>query len=462
MKPDHNKHPAPAPTGSVAIIGAGWAGLSAAVTLARAGKAVTVFEASRHLGGRARSVRFNEGSGDDIALDNGQHVLIGAYKETLRIMRAVGAAPGHKLERIPLELRFADGFHLRAPVLPYPFNLGVALFAAYGMNPRRSLSAVRFMRALQALRFRIEPDRTVASLLQEHTQDDVLCTHLWEPLCVSALNTPPSRASAQVFATVLRDGLTGARHHSDLLIPRVDLGSVFPEPAAHYLQGNGAKLHLGTPVRRIERVAEGFRLDHRPETYSQVVVAVAPQHASALLAPLEAACPELSAERSRIDRLDYEPIVTCYLQYAPGVTIFRPMLGMTEGIVQWVFDRGHLLTPDPYRKPETPLSGLMAAVISASGEHEDMDNDALAAKVHEELLPLLMAPPPVGMKPLWTRVIREKRATFSCVPSLERPAGVTPLRGLLLAGDYVAGEYPGTIEAAVRSGIAAAGAILRP
>ena len=454
MKPDNNSSPA------VAVIGAGWAGLSAAVTLVQAGVPVTVFEASRHLGGRARSVRFNEGSGDDIALDNGQHVLIGAYRETLRIMRAVGAAPGHKLERIPLELRFADGFHMRAPVLPYPLNLGVALFAAYGMSPRLSLSAVKFMRALQAARFRVDPDRTVESLLREHAQPETVCRHLWEPLCVSALNTPPSRASAQVFATVLRDGLTGARHHSDLLIPRVDLGNVFPEPAAHYIAANGGAVHLGTPVKSIERVGHGYRLDHRPESYSQVIVAVAPQHASALLAPLEAACPDLAAERVRIDGLEYEPIVTCYTQYAQGVTTFRPMIGMTDGLVQWVFDRGHLLTPSPYRKPDTPLSGLLAAVISASGEHEDLDNETLAARVHAEVLPLLLAPLTVGKNPVWSRVIREKRATFSCVPSLQRPAGITPLDGLLLAGDYVAGEYPGTLEAAVRSGLAAARNIL--
>ena len=444
------------------MIGAGWAGLSAAVTLARAGKPVTVFEASRHLGGRARSVRFNEGSGDDIALDNGQHVLIGAYKETLRIMRAVGAAPGHMLERIPLELRFADGFHLRAPVLPYPLNLGVALFVAYGMTPRLSLSAVRFMRALQKARFRVEPDRTVAELLTEHAQDEVVCQHLWEPLCVSALNTPPSRASAQVFATVLRDGLTGARHHSDLMIPRVDLGSVFPEPAAHFVKLNGGTVHLGTPIRSIERTDAGFRLDHSAETYSQLILAVAPQHAAALLAPLESACPGLADERTCIEQLAYEPIVTCYLQYVAGVTTFRPMIGMTDGLVQWVFDRGHLLTPNYYRKPDTPCSGLLAAVISASGEHEDMDNEALAAKVHDEILPLLLAPIGIGKKPLWTRIIREKRATFSCTPGLKRPAGTTPLPGLLLAGDYVASDYPGTIEAAVRSGIAAAEAIIRP
>lgn len=454
MKTDNNNRK------SVAIVGAGWAGLAAAVALTRQGIPVTVFEASRHLGGRARRVSLNEGE-DEIALDNGQHILIGAYQATLKIMRAVGARPGHLLSRIPLELKYTDGFHLRAPLLPYPLNLGVALFVAYGMRLSSGLSAIRFMRALQARQFRVVPDRSVSQLLDEHAQDAVLCRHLWEPLCVSALNTPPARASAQVFANVLRDGLTGARHNSDLLVPLTDLGALFPEPAAHFISSHGGSVHTGTPVRGISHANGCFRIDGRPENYSRVIVAVAPQHAAALLAPLETACPALTDTRQTIERIEYEPIITCYLQYPPGVTTWRPMLGFTEGIVQWAFDRGQILTPDVYRKPDTPCSGLIAAVISASGSHEDLDNDALAAQVHGEIRGALWAREGVDIVPRWTRVIREKRATFSCTPGLQRPAGVTPLAGLLLAGDYVASDYPGTLEAAVQSGNAAAHAIVR-
>ena len=441
----------------VAIVGAGWAGLAAAVTLSRRGIPVTVFEASRHLGGRARRVSLNESEDSEaIHLDNGQHILIGAYRETLRIMRVVGASPALLLRRVPLELRYADGFHLRAPVLPYPLNLAVALFAAYGMRLRSGVTALRFMRALQACKFRIEPDRSVSQLLAEHAQDAMLCNHLWEPLCISALNTPPATASAQVFATVLRDGLTGARRHSDLLIPRTDLGALFPEPAAHYVHTHGGSVHTGVPVRSIAHEGGMFRIEGRHEHYSRVIVAVAPQHAAALITPLEAQCLALATSRLQIERFAYQPIVTCYLQYPPGVTQWRPMLGHTGGIVQWAFDRGHILTPDPYRKPDTPSSGLIATVISASGSHEELDNDALAAQVHAEIRNTLAAPPGVQAVPRWSRVIREKRATFSCTPGLDRPAGVTPLPGLLLAGDYVASDYPGTLEAAVRSGIAAA------
>jgi len=415
----------------VAVVGAGWAGLAAAVTLAERGVPVTVFEASRSLGGRARRVTV-----DGVDLDNGQHVLIGAYRECLRLMRLVGADPDRLLLRIPLELRFADGFHLRAPRLPYPFNLGAALFGAKGLPMSEAASAVRFMASLRLRNFRIEPDRTVAALLDEHRQSGALRSHMWEPLCVSALNTPVAFASAQIFANVLRDGLTGSRAASDFLIARADLGKIFPEPAAEYVRSKGGEIRLGEAVRRLARIHGGFRVNDSLE-FSSIVIACAPQHAGQLLVQL----PELADALSRINAFSYEPIVTCYLQYPESVSLPSPMLGFTGGILQWVFDRGQI----------GGAKGLLAAVISASGPHEDLSKEALVSRVEAELGTTIG----VSASTLWSKVITEKRATFSCRSGLERASGTTPLPGLLLAGDYIASDYPGTIEGAVRSGIAA-------
>jgi squalene-associated FAD-dependent desaturase len=417
----------------VAVVGAGWAGLAAAVTLAERGVPVTVFEASRSLGGRARRVTV-----DGIDLDNGQHVLIGAYRECLRLMRLVGADPERLLLRAPLELRFADGFHLRAPHLPYPLNLALGLVRAKGLLLAEAMSAARFMAALRLRKFRIEPDRTVAKLLDERAQGGTLRSHLWEPLCVSALNTPVGSASAQVFANVLRDGLTGSREASDFLIARADLGKIFPEPAAAYIRAHGGEIRLGEAVRRLARVHGGFRVNDAME-FSSVVIACAPQHAGQLLVQL----PELADALSRINSFSYEPIVTCYLQYPETVSLPSPMLGFTGGILQWVFDRGRIGGP----------KGLLAAVISASGPHEDLSKDSLVSRIESELKAALGSLPALR----WSQIITEKRATFSCRPGFERPQGATPLPGLVLAGDYVASDYPGTLEAAVRSGVAAAG-----
>jgi squalene-associated FAD-dependent desaturase len=416
----------------VAVVGAGWAGLAAAVTLAEHGVRVTVFEASRSLGGRARRVSL-----DGVDLDNGQHVLIGAYRETLRLMRKVGADPDELLLRLPLELRYADGFHLRAPRLPYPLNLFVALLRAKGMPLAQAFSALRFMAALRARRFRVEPDRSVAQLLDEHRQAGALRSHLWEPLCVSALNTPLGSASAQVFLNVLRDGLAGARDASDLLIARSDLGRVFPEPAAQYVRARGGEILLGTPVRRIERTPGGFRLNDM-QTFSGVVIACGPHQAGPLLVQL----PEIGGALAAIDAFAYEPIVTCYLQYPESVLLPSPMLGFNGGMVQWVFDRGRLGGP----------KGLLAAVISASGAHQQLTKEELTARIEIELKATLGELP----SPRWSQVITEKRATFSCTPALAWSRVATAIPRLLLAGDYLAGEYPGTLEAAVLSGVAAA------
>lgn len=419
-----------------AVVGAGWAGMAAAVDLAERGISVTVFEASRSLGGRARRVSI-----DGVDLDNGQHVLIGAYRETLRLMRQVGADPDKLLLRLPLGLRYADGFHLSAPRLPYPFNLLAALFGTRRLAFSEALAAMRFMISLRLRNFRVPPDCSVARLLDEHEQSGALRTRVWEPLCVSALNTPVEHASAQIFVNVLRDGLTGAREASDLLIARTDLGRLFPEPAAEYLKARGGTIELGVAVRRIERVSGGFRLNEA-RTFSGVVIACGPHQAGPLLVQL----PGLADALAAITAFAYEPIVTCYLQYPGSVSLPAAMLGFSGGVLQWAFDRGRLGGP----------KGLLAAVISASGAHRELASEELTARIVIELKAALGELP----SPQWSQVITEKRATFSCTPGLARPRAATAIPGLVLAGDYVESEYPATLEAAVRSGIEAAERLL--
>ncbi len=420
---------------NMAIIGAGWAGMAAAIELAERGIAVTVFEASRSLGGRARRV-----DAEGIALDNGQHILIGAYAETLAQMRRVGADPDRLLQRRPLQLRYAGGFSLAAPRWPAPLHLAAALLGARGLSFGQRISAIAFMHALKRATFRIAPDITVSKLLEKHGQRGALVEYLWEPLCVSALNTPITSASAQVFTSVLRDSLTGRRENSDMLLPQVDLSALFPEPASAYVKGHGGQVRLGEAVRTVRLAPDGdaWRLDDRPQRFTHVILATGPHHAAALLEGI----PGLETERAAIAAFDYQPIYTCYLQYPAGVTLPFPMLGFTGGVIQWAFDRGAL----------SDYPGLIAAVVSASGAHQALTQDAFGAAVHAELSKHIAALP----SPLWQRVIAEKRATFACHPSTSRPAHRTSQPGLLLAGDYTESPYPATLETAVRSGLACA------
>lgn len=424
----------------IAIIGAGYAGMAAATELAACGIPVTVFEASRVLGGRARAVDVHEQK-----LDNGQHILIGAYGETLRLMRLVGASPDRLLLRLPLRLDYPGELRIAAPRLPAPLHLACALRGAHGLNWLEKFAAIRFMQALKRSDFRLAEDSSVAALLDAHRQPQRLRDFLWEPLCVAALNTPAQQASAQVFLNVLRDSLAAAAEDSDLLLPRVDLSALFPEPAAQFVAEHGGNIRRETTIQRILHDGDGYAL-HGKEglfgPFSWVIVAVAPYH----LAPLIEGLPQLDGLRERIAGLQYEPIVTCYLRYPAQVRLPQPMLGHANGIAQWLFDRGQICGP------HGDAAGLLAAVISARGRHLELPNEELAARIHAEIAGIVADLPP----PLWSQVITEKRATFSCTPQLVRPGAVTALPGLLLAGDYIASDYPGTLEAALRSGIHAA------
>jgi squalene-associated FAD-dependent desaturase len=398
----------------VAVVGAGYAGMAAAVTLARRGVPVTVFESGPVPGGRARRVT-TEGR----ALDNGQHILVGAYGTLFSLMHEVGV-PADAVLRIPLELRYADGFALRAFYFPAPLGLLAGLLAARGLPWRERIGAVRFMRALRRQAFRLEEDCSVSQLLEEHQQHGRIGHYVWRPLCVSALNTPPEQASARVFLTVLRDTLGGDAQASDLILPCVDLSRLFPEPAAEWLRAKGGELRCETPVRDLGALRAQF---------ARVILAVGPHQ-------MKAIAPELAVE------FEYQPIYTCYLQYDARTRLPFPMLGLAQGLVQWVFDRGRL----------GGEKGLLAAVISAQGDHQQMAQEELAATCHRELAAALPRLP----APQWTRVIAEKRATIAARHSLARPAVSTALPGVFLAGDYLDAEYPPTLEAAARSGVRAA------
>ena len=418
----------------VAIVGGGYAGMAAAVELAGHGTAVTVFEAGKVLGGRARRVEI-----DGIALDNGLHILIGAYAETLRLIdltREAGESRG--LIRLPLELRMHPDFSMRVPKLPAPLHLGGALLSARGLSLADKLRAARFMLSMRRKRFRLAVDMTVSDLLSSHRQPQRVTRLLWNPLCISALNTRPEQASAQVFLNVLRDSLDGKPADSDLLLPSVDFSALFPERAARYVESRHGQIRLGSMISGLRPAGAAFDLGPDGGSFDRVILAVSPHRLPALIAPL----PQLDTIRNMIAAFSYQPIYSVYLQYPAGTRLPFKMGGMDAAYSQWLFDRGQLCGQD----------GLIGVVISASGAHQDLPQNELAERVHHELAAMI----PGLREPQWHRVIAEKRATFTCTPALARPGNATPVPGLFLAGDYTASDNPATLEAAVRSGIQAA------
>ncbi|KRB96486.1 hydroxysqualene dehydroxylase HpnE [Duganella sp. Root198D2] len=435
-----------------AVAGGGWAGFAAAVELARAGHQVTVFEAARTLGGRARRVAF-EGR----ELDNGQHIMLGAYSESLRIMRAVGVDLRSAVLTLPLQMRYplgGDGMDFLAPRLPAPLHVGIALLRARGLAREDKMALARFTTTARWMDWRLNNDCSVAELLQRFDQTPRLVTLMWRPLCLAALNTPPERASAQVFLAVLRDSLGARRAASDMLLPRADLSALFPDAAAAWLQAKGNTIHLGAKVTALRAAAGSWRVEASGAAvggdwsgnFDGVVLAASSSAAIALVEGM----PGFAELASRLAAFEPEPITTCYLQYAPGTRLEIPFLALVDDPAsqrwgQFVFDRGQL---------DARQDGLFAVVISASSDAAGLPQDVLTAAVAAQLAADLRRPE--FAQPAWSKVITEKRATYACTPGLMRPANETPAKGLVLAGDYTAGDYPATLEMAVRSGVQAA------
>ncbi|MFA5081272.1 MAG: hydroxysqualene dehydroxylase HpnE [Hydrogenophilaceae bacterium] len=417
---------------AVAIVGGGWAGLAAAVTLAEAGCPVTLHEAAKQLGGRARSLDWN-----GIRIDNGQHLMAGAYEQTLALLRRLGTV--HLIERRRLEFHGPE-FRLRLPGLPAPLHLAVGLIAANGLSLADKLAAARFMQALKRQGFRLPDDLPAGQLLKLHDQSDRLIECLWQPICVAALNTPLVEASAQVFCNVLRDSLAGPRAASDMLFNRADLGRLVPDAARAYLDSRGGTVHLSSKVAGLGQEAGGFRL-HGPDTQAdRVILATHPARIPDLLAGL----PGTEPLADRLRGYAWQPILTLWLRFATPLRFPYPMLALGRTDAPWAFERNDL------------APGLAAIVASAEGPHLDLAPEVL----RDRWLGLLgerLGPLPALLD--W-KVIVEKRATYACTPGLWRPANRTAIPGLCLAADYTAGDYPATLEGAVRSGVKCAQLII--
>ncbi len=435
----------------VVVIGGGMAGMAAAVCLAEKGIQVTLLDAAAQTGGRARSVAIEFNSRVH-QLDNGQHIMLGAYRETLKLLEKVGVQEKDALMRIPLNLDIRSGnqtaFKFATPTyLPTPFNQLAGFLLCSGLSFIERVNVVKFMLHLKNSNCHLTIDEPLADFLQKNKQSNQTTTLLWEPLCLAALNTPIKLASSKIFLNVLRDTFNSKKTDSDFLLPKLDLSQLFSQPIMRYLNSQLATILLNKRVKNITPNPNGYTVftkeGHQFEA-THVIVAMSPVRLRNVIGDL----PKLSFIAEQTESYDYQPIYTIYLQYQRNATLSVPMLGLTGGLSQWVFDRGILCKQH----------GLMAVMISAKGKHQRLTQDALALKVEQEL----QAAFPQLKKPLWHKVIAEKRATFSCNVNLPRPAHVTPYPNLFIAGDYTYADYPATIEGAVRSGINASNYIINP
>lgn len=440
----------PHQTKSVIVIGAGWAGLSTAIALCDAGYQVTVLEGSKQLGGRARSLKMG-----DIWVDNGQHLMLGAYTHMLALMKKIGV-DAHDIflrQNLRLNVQCLDGtqLDLNAPKLPAPIHLLVAFLRCKGLSFKEKITGLLSMDKLMKQKLSIDNDCSVKDMLTRCKVPQNVQDKLQIPLCIAALNTQAEQASARVFIAVLNEAFKTSRMSSDLLIATKDLDCILANPARDYLTQKGCEVLLNQRVSKLlfdaQDKAIGVQCQNdTPLMADHIVIATPYNQAHNLLkrdtpnklAPL---CEQLSQFKD-------EPIITLYYQFPKTVSLPNAMTGMLGGYGEWVFDRAF-----------AGQQGLLAVVISASGEHLNFKHSELSEKVLKELQTLWPELP----KPDDVLVVKESRATFHCQVGVDgiRPNNNTPTPNLWLAGDYTNTGFPATLEGAVRSANTCAQAIIQ-
>jgi len=476
----------------LAIVGGGWAGLSAAVTALELGHDVHLYEAASRLGGRARSVQgtvlndvdacigkpadndpaHKDASGTPFPsdIDNGQHILLGAYSATLSLMRRLGLDPEQRLGRQPLNVHSADGsVSLRCPrALPAPFNVALGFLGAKGLRVTEKWAAIRAMRSLKRDEWRTAAGATVQQWLTRQRQPERLQILLWHPLCIATLNTPPDKACAQLFANVLRDSLGSAdRAASDILLPRLSLSALWPDSVGTYSSATGSriKIRVSTTIKRLScgpavqtagttmpvqasshRDCRAIVLDDLPEPYDAVIIAGNAPSSARLLNTLPSVDGSATLIRA-LQQFQYAPIATLTLQLARPWPLPSPMLMLLEDrsrthYGQWLF------------QGQNPLENLVHIVVSDAHDLAERPREQVVHALIEQLGEQVKAAP---MPPVLRHaLIVEKRATFLAVPDLKRPGHRTPWPRVWLAGDWTDTGYPAVLEGAVRSGHSAA------
>jgi len=441
------------------VIGAGFAGLSAAVRLAGAGARVLVLEARARLGGRATAFHDRE-TGE--LVDNGQHILLGCYAETFAFLRTIGAEDRVRLQpnlAVTMIDRSGRRSRLSCPPLPPPLHLaaGVLDWDALTWNDR--LSVLGMARPLRVARRELAGDRsakaaspgeTVESWLIRNGQTARLREMLWDPLALAALNQSPREAAAPPFARVLAQMFGADPRAAAIALPTCPLDVMYAQPAQAFIEANRGAVMTGAPAR-ISVGAGGIAVEAGDRRWSpSAVVAAVPWFAFRDL--FAAVPPPLAGVAERAGRMTSSPIVTVNVWFdrtvLPDDELF---VGLPGRSMQWVFDK---------RAVFGETASHLSLVASGADAIVRRTNEALIADAIDELVAAM--PAVRSARVVRATVVREPRATFSLAPDQPpRPSTESGVDGLALAGDWIDTGLPATIESAVSSGHRAADLLLR-
>jgi hydroxysqualene dehydroxylase len=445
----------------VLVIGAGVAGLRAAVELASRGARVTVLEARSVLGGRATAFG-DPGTGERV--DNGQHVLLGCYSETFSFLRQIGTEDQVRVQP-NLEVDFIDRrgrrSQLRLPALPAPINLLAGLLDWTALGWRDRLAAVRLagpiriaqselsarMKGVPPARIAASPGETVEEWLINNGQTPRIREMLWEPLALAALNQSVRTAAAPPFAAVLAQMFAGGPRDASLGLPLCPLDELYAEPARRFIESRGGDVRIGSPARIHLKNGHEMHVEARGSRIpAGAVVAAVPWYAINDLFSGDTA--PVDALRKAAAETQPSPIASVNLWLDRRV-LQTPFLGLPRRTMQWVFDKAQMFESD---------SSHLTLISSGAENVMAIQNDELIALALAELREAL--PETRSAKVLRASVVRERRATFSIAPGQpKRPGTKTAVAGLVLAGDWVETGLPATIESAAMSGRRAAEAL---
>lgn len=421
------------------IIGAGWAGLSAAVHLANAGHThITLLEAAPQAGGRARTVQFRETS-----VDNGQHVLMGAYQHFLTLLKILNISETQVVHRFPFSFH-TSSHQLILPKAPTPFHLCLGLLRAKGFKTKEKIQLIQLARQFN----RYTKDMSVLQFLKHHHQHDNLITAFWEPLVLAALSTPIAKASTHVFLKVFADVFQNPYPYSDWLYPKQDLNTLLPDPAIHYLRQRGHDIFFHQRITELllqdNHTCIGAKGINQTWHADKIILATSSKSALKLLKPIVA----LSKLCNNLEKISYQPITTVYLRFKNPVVLKHPLFGLIGGTAHWIFDR--TLSNNP---------NILSIIISGEGPHLEMSQTTLIEQVMQQLQAHFTYLRHASIQTLLDfKIITEKEAAFSCEVGIEqlRPPCLNAIANLYLAGDYTNTGYPSTLEGAVMSGYRAA------
>jgi squalene-associated FAD-dependent desaturase len=443
----------------VVVIGGGVAGLAAATSLAGRGARVTVVEARPHPGGRASSFA-DPATGEPV--DNGQHILMGCYRETFAFLTRIGAMSRVRVQpslTVPAVDAAGHCSVLTCPPLPAPWHLlgGVIEWDALGWKDR--LSVLRLGAPVRTEQRRLRgatglmaysPEETVENWLVRNGQTPRLREMLWDPLALAALNQPPGEAAAPAFVRVLAEMFGPDPQAASIAFPAVPLDAMYVAPSREFLEARGGQVWTKALARVVVENgrAVGVRARGGREIRAGAIVSAVPWFALRQL--FDGVPPGLHPVVADASRMGSYPIVTVNLWFDRGV-LETPFVGLPGRTMQWAFDRSAIAGA---QRPHLSLVSSGAAGVAGQS------NAAIVTLALRELRDAVPAARSAAVRK--ASVVRERRATFSLAPGQPpRPPAHTPLDRFYLAGDWTDTGLPGTIESAAMSGHRAAEAVAR-